>query len=355
MSELQVRKVVARYDGAPVLRGVSLTVPSGHLAAVLGPSGSGKSTLLRVIAGLHTPIEGAVLVDGQVITGPRVQVAPEHRRVGLVPQDAALFPHLDALGNIGFGLPRGQRRGQRALELLDLVGLGGLGGRMPGELSGGQRHRIALARALAPEPRLVLLDEPFSSLDASLRGELRAQVRQVLRLTGTTGVLVTHDQDEALSMADEVAVLDEGRMLQTGPPAEVYESPRSPWLARFVGGAVVLSGVWRRGRVSCPLGEVEARLADGEIANSGDRVEIVLRPEQLSVAAQSTKGAVAALIRKVAYFGHDAVLTLDIPGEGEPVEARVLGSRPWAQDSQVWVSVLGQALAFSSGPAGPRR
>lgn len=354
MSELQVRKVVARYDGAPVLRGVGFTVAHGELAAVLGPSGSGKSTLLRVIAGLHTPMEGAVLLDGQVLTGPRVQVAPERRRVGLVPQDAALFPHLDALGNVGFGLPRAQRRGPRAQELLELVGLADFARRMPGELSGGQRHRIALARALAPEPRLVLLDEPFSSLDASLRGELRAQVRQILRLTGTTAVLVTHDQDEALSMADQVAVLDEGRMLQVGPPAQVYQSPRSPWLARFVGGAVVLPGLWRRGRVSSPLGEVEARLADGELANAGDPVEIVLRPEQLAVTGQPAKGAVAALVRKVAYFGHDAVLTLDIPGEAEPVEARVLGFQPWAQDSQVWVSVRGQALAFSASSAGPR-
>jgi iron(III) transport system ATP-binding protein len=349
VSELQVRKVVAGYDGAPVLRGVSFTVPHGQLAAVLGPSGSGKSTLLRVIAGLNTPLEGAVVIDGRVLAGPRVNVPPERRRIGLVPQDAALFPHLDVLGNVGFGLPRAQRRGDKPRDLLDMVGMADFALRMPGELSGGQRHRVALARALATEPDLVLLDEPFSALDAALRADVRAQVRQVLRGAETTAVLVTHDQDEALSMADVVAVLDDGRLIQVGTPAEIYAKPASRWLAQFVGGALVMPGVWADGAVVGPLGRVPARLADGEIAHNGDTVDLVLRPEQLKISdlTSATDGGVVAMVRNVAYFGHDAVVTLDLPSCEQPVEARVLGDHAWRLDSEVVVGVRSLGLAFA--------
>ncbi len=349
MSELQVRKIVAGYEGAPVLRGVSFTVPHGKLAAVLGPSGSGKSTLLRVIAGLNTPIEGAVVVDGTVLSGPRVHVAPENRRIGLVPQDAALFPHLDVLANVGFGLARSQRRGDKARDLLDMVGMADFAYRMPGELSGGQRHRVALARALATEPDVVLLDEPFSALDAALRGEVRSQVRQVLRRAETTAVLVTHDQDEALSMADMVAVVDDGRLIQVGTPAEIYAKPASRWLAQFVGGALVLPGVWKDGTVVGPLGVVPAHLADGEIAHNGDDVDLVLRPEQLSVGGLTTGNnpGVIAMVRNVAYFGHDAVVTLDLPACEDPVEARVLGDQDWQLDTEVVVGVRSEGIAFA--------
>jgi len=360
VSELQVRKVVAGYDGAPVLRGVSFTVPHGQLAAVLGPSGSGKSTLLRVIAGLNTPIEGAVVIDGRVLAGPRVNVPPERRRIGLVPQDAALFPHLDVLGNVGFGLPRSQRRGDKPRDLLEMVGMADFALRMPGELSGGQRHRVALARALATDPDLVLLDEPFSALDAALRADVRAQVRQVLRRAETTAVLVTHDQDEALSMADVVAVLDDGRLIQVGTPAEIYAKPASRWLAQFVGGALVMPGTWAEGAaagaagsVTCPLGAIPARLADGEIAREGEAVDLVLRPEQLAVDDLNSPppGSVIAMVRNVAYFGHDAVVTLDLPGCEQPVEARVLGDHVWQLDSEVAVAVRSAGLAFARQPA----
>lgn len=346
MSELQVRKVVAAYEASPVLQGVSFTVASGDLCAVLGPSGSGKSTLLRVIAGLHRPLEGAIVSGGRVLTGPRVQVAPQHRRIGIVPQDAALFPHLDVLANVDFGLPRRSRRGARARELLELVGLSDLASRMPGELSGGQRHRVALARALAPEPDLVLLDEPFSALDASLRGDMRAQVRQVLRRTRTTAVLVTHDQDEALSMADQVVVLAGGRLEQVGTPTEVYEAPRSPWLARFVGGAVTLEGVWRDGSVECALGVVPAHLGVGQTAHAGDPVEVVLRPEHLLVGSSAESAGVRAMVRHVQYYGHDAVVTLDLPGADRPIDARVMASVEVQPDTEVTVGVRRHGLAF---------
>lgn len=348
MSELQVRKIVAGYDAAPVLRGITFTVPHGNLTAVLGPSGSGKSTLLRVIAGLNRPFEGAVVVDGRVLSGPRVNVAPERRRIGMVPQDAALFPHLDVLANVGFGLPRAQRRGREAQELLDMVGMADYATRMPGELSGGQRHRVALARALATKPDVVLLDEPFSALDAALRAEVRGQVRQVLRRAETTAVLVTHDQDEALSMADQVAVVDEGRLVQVGTPAEIYAKPASRWLAQFVGGALVLPGTWKNGTVVGPLGVVSAHLADGHFAHDGDTVDLVLRPEQLSVDAIGTGGpGVIAMVRDVAYFGHDAVVTVDLPACEEPVQARVLGDQHWQPDSEVRVGVRSPGLVFA--------
>ena len=366
MSELQVRKVVAAYDGAPVLHGVSFTVPSGAFAAVLGPSGSGKSTLLRTIAGLHAPLEGAIVVGGRVLTGPRVAVPPERRRIGIVPQDAALFPHLDVRANVAFGLPRAQRGGARPDELLEMVGLADLAHRMPGELSGGQRHRVALARALAPEPDVILLDEPFSALDASLRAEVRAQIRQVLRRARTTAVLVTHDQDEALSMADIVAVLDQGRLVQVGPPEEIYQEPRSRWLAQFVGGAVVLPGAWRGDAVTCALGDVPARLGAGEVAREGDAVELAIRPEHLTLAPvgeglggvaggatgagtdAGTNAGTVALVRHVAYFGHDAVVTLDLPGLDQPIEARVLGVHHIRPDAEVRVSVTRPGIAFAA-------
>lgn len=353
MSELQVRKVVAAYGGAPVLHGVSVTIESGTLAAVLGPSGSGKSTLLRVIAGLHTPLEGAIVVGGKVLTGPRTATPPERRRIGLVPQDAALFPHLTVLANVGFGLPRGERQGQRAWDLLEMVGLTDFAHRMPGELSGGQRHRVALARALATAPDVILLDEPFSALDASLRGEVRAHVRQVLRMSKTTAVLVTHDQDEALSMADTVAVLDEGRVVQVGTPAEIYENPVSSWLAQFVGGAVVVAGTWTGEAVKCALGTVPAALGTGVVARKGEAVELVVRPEQLVIEprARASAGGTTGMVRHVAYFGHDAVVTLDVPGLEQPIEARVLGRHVFEPDTEVNVRAAQPGIAFARGVA----
>lgn len=350
MSELQLRKIVAGYDGAPVLSGISFNVPHGELAAVLGPSGSGKSTLLRVIAGLVRPLEGAVVLDGRVLSGPRVNVAPEKRSVALVPQDAALFPHLDVLANASFGLPRAQRGGARARDLLEMVGMSDFASRMPGELSGGERHRVALARALATDPDVVLLDEPFSALDAALRIDLRAQVKRVLRDAGVTALLVTHDQDEALSMADLVAVVDAGRLVQVGTPAQIYASPSSRWLAKFVGGAMVIPGTWRGGKVEGPLGTIQARLADGNLAADADAVDLVVRPEQIRVSgvSEGANSGVVAMVREVSYFGHDSVVVLDIPGWAEPIEARVLGDHQWERDAEVRVSVRSEAIAFAA-------
>ena len=235
MTALSVSGVCKSYADTPVLRGVSLAVAPGSLTAILGASGAGKTTLLRIIAGFEPADAGTIELGGQVVDSgqSRGRVPPERRHIGFVPQDGALFPHLTVHGNVAFGLPRSARHGPFVDELLELVGLSALGGRYPHELSGGQQQRVAIARALAPRPRLVLLDEPFASLDASLRATVRAEVLGALRAVGTTGVLVTHDQDEALSVADYVAVLRDGVITQAGPPREVYCAPADPWTAGF--------------------------------------------------------------------------------------------------------------------------
>ena len=258
MSSLTVTDLTKSFTATPVLTGVDLHVPSGSLTALLGPSGCGKTTLLRLIAGFDDPDAGTVALGDRVVAGAGRSVPARRRGIGFVPQEGGLFPHLSVAANISFGLPRRQRRdGGRVRELLALVGLGAeLADRSPHQLSGGQQQRVALARALAPEPSLVLLDEPFSSLDAALREETRLAVADALRATGATAVLVTHDQAEALSMADQVAVLRGGRLVQLTDPRTLYRHPRDLDVATFVGEAVVLDADIRDGRASCALGSL---------------------------------------------------------------------------------------------------
>ncbi|HEX2272696.1 MAG TPA: ABC transporter ATP-binding protein, partial [Acidimicrobiales bacterium] len=306
--------VTKAFGPVRALDGVDLAVPTGSVTALLGPSGCGKTTLLRVVAGFERPDEGSVTVGGRVVAGPRVHVPPERRRVGIVPQEHALFPHLTVAGNVGYGVSRGARRAARIEEVLALAGLTGLGDRMPHELSGGQQQRVALARALAPEPSVVLLDEPFGSLDAALRVELRAEIATVLRASGATAVLVTHDQDEALSMADLVAVMREGRVVQLGPPDEVYQHPADLWVAGFVGRANVLAGeMVGPGKVSCALGILEAVGGPG-----AGPVRLAVRPEQLRVTADA---AGDGRVENRQYFGHDALVAV-VLGDGTHLLAR---------------------------------
>lgn len=231
MNDLHVQGLTKAYGpAAPVLRGLDLDVPGGALAAVLGPSGCGKTTLLRIVAGFLHADTGTVTVGGRELTGPAVHLPPERRRIGIVPQEGALFPHLSVARNVAFGLTgleRAERR-RRTEDMLDLVGLAGYGDRMPHELSGGQQQRVALARALAPRPQLVLLDEPFNALDSALRAGVRTDVRAALRATGATAVLVTHDQQEALSTADLVAVVRQGRVAQCDTPRRSTGAPPTP-------------------------------------------------------------------------------------------------------------------------------
>ncbi|NCW22670.1 MAG: ABC transporter ATP-binding protein, partial [Actinobacteria bacterium] len=227
MPLLEINDVSVSFGDTEVLSGISLELESKQLLAVLGASGAGKSTLMRLIAGFDSVGGGSIVLDGEILSDSLRTVAPERRSIGIVPQDSALFPHLNVSQNIGFGLSglSKEAKAERVGELLRLIRMEEFASRMPQELSGGQVQRVALARALAPRPKLVLLDEPFSALDAELRGQLREEVRQVLRAEGATAVLVTHDQEEALSLADRVAVLREGKIIQVGSPSEIYNSP----------------------------------------------------------------------------------------------------------------------------------
>jgi iron(III) transport system ATP-binding protein len=237
MRDVTVTGLDKAFGAQPVLAGLDLEVPAGSLTAILGPSGSGKTTLLRLLAGFERADAGTIGIGGVLVDGPGVHLPPERRRIGYVPQEGSLFPHLTVAGNVGFGLPARQhgarqRRGGKVEALLETVGLAGFGRRYPHQLSGGQQQRVALARALAIEPAVVLLDEPFASLDAHLRASVRADVQEIFRRAGTTAVLVTHDQDEALSVADRVAALRDGRIAQCAPPEDLYRRPADPgWRA----------------------------------------------------------------------------------------------------------------------------
>jgi iron(III) transport system ATP-binding protein len=269
-----------RFGEVVAVDAIDLDVRRAEFLGVLGPSGCGKTTLLRLIAGFERPDAGGVEIGGRAVAGPRINVAPEDRRIGMVFQESALFPHLDVAGNIGFGLPRIGRaaRGARVAELVALVGLAGLQHRMPHELSGGQQQRVALARALAPDPALILLDEPFSNLDATLRAQLRGEVRDILRAAGATTLFVTHDQAEALEISDRVAVMRAGRIEQLSTPAELYLRPVNRFVAGFVGEANLLPGEVRHGEVQTLVGRFRA--GNGQLAD-GVRAEVLLRPEQL--------------------------------------------------------------------------
>ena len=279
---LELRDLNRSFDGVAAVDGLSLAVAAGRIGCLLGPSGSGKTTVLRCIAGFERPDAGEILAGGERLSGPGVWVPPERRRIGMVFQDYALFPHLDGFGNAAFGLhelPAVDRR-RRAMEMLELVGLAGQARKMPHELSGGQQQRVALARALAPRPRLVLLDEPFSNLDAEVRMDLAHHVRTALIAEGATALLVTHDQREAFAIADEIGVMRAGRLEQWDVPWRLYHSPATRFVADFVGeGAFIEGTVLGPGRVATELGVVEGQLTPDRPA--GTRVDLLLRPDDL--------------------------------------------------------------------------
>jgi iron(III) transport system ATP-binding protein len=336
---LRVEGLTKSFGETRVLGGVDLTVPDG-ITAVLGPSGCGKTTLLRLVAGFLEPDSGRITIGDQVVAGGGRPVSARHRRVGYVPQEGALFPHLDVTANVGFGLARAERRGARVREVLDLVELpAAVAGRFPHELSGGQQQRVALARALAPAPALVLLDEPFSSLDAGLREDTGRAVARALRTSGATAVLVTHDQGEALSLADQVAVMAEGRFLQVSTPAEVYLRPASPQVAAFVGHATRLDGTASGRTARCDLGEV------GLLHEHTGPVLLVVRPEQVSVTPGASSG-VEGEVLDVSYFGHDATLRVRVRGRDTVVISRVPAGSVPEIGASVCLRVSGEVLAF---------
>jgi iron(III) transport system ATP-binding protein len=303
MSHVRVRGLSKSFGAIEAVRELNLEIERGELMAVLGPSGCGKTTLLRVIAGFEQPDAGCVVVSDEVVAGPGRIIPPEKRRVGMVFQDYALFPHLSVEGNVAFGLTSRPREERDALtrRTLELVGLQHKTRTNVHELSGGERQRVALARALAPEPELVLLDEPFSSLDATLRGGLRREVELILRDAEATALLVTHDQEEALSLADRLAVMRDGEIVQVGPPVQVYGEPATRWAAQFVGEVNVLSGVARGGGVETELGVFDLR---GPASGS---VHVAVRPEQLELRADGN-GNAEVVARE--FRGHDVLYRL---------------------------------------------
>jgi iron(III) transport system ATP-binding protein len=354
LTQLVISGLNKAFAGHRVLTGVDLDVPEGLLTAILGPSGSGKTTLLRVIVGFEQADSGIVRLGDRVIDGPGAYVPADRRRIGYVPQEGGLFPHLTVAANIGFGLPRRERRGQPITDLLDSVGLSGLGGRYPHQLSGGQQQRVALARALAIKPSLVLLDEPFSSLDAGLRATIRADVARLLRAAGTTAILVTHDQDEALSIADQVAVLRDGRIAQCGAPRELYSYPADPELARFVGEANLVEGTLVNGSVATVLGSLTAQAATPAALEPGP-VTVLVRPEQIEISPNGGPGGMTGQIVAMGYHGHDAVVHVASPQQpsSAAIMVRTLGGCDLPAGSVVTLRVRGPVLAWprSAGAA----
>jgi iron(III) transport system ATP-binding protein len=321
------------FGATRAVGGASLAVPRGALVALIGPSGSGKTTLLRVIAGFEVPDDGRVSIGGREVAGPGAWVEPEHRRIGMVFQEGALFPHLTVARNVGFG----GADATRVDECLTLVGLAARRASYPHELSGGERQRVALARALAPEPDVILLDEPFASLDTGLRSALREEVARILRDAGASALLVTHDQQEALSLADEVTVMRDGRVEQAGTPHDVYEHPRSRWIAEFLGDAEVLAGVAGDGVVDCALGRLRTD------ARHRGPVEVVIRPEAITLVRDGPGGGgsdegVPARVVGCSYYGHDQVVVVAL-ADGMRLRSRGAGVEVWAHDDAVRVHV----------------
>jgi iron(III) transport system ATP-binding protein len=328
--------VVKRFGTTEAVNHADLEVTRGEIMALLGPSGCGKTTLLRLIAGFESPDAGEIVLDGRVLAGPGVFVPPEKRRVAMVFQDFALFPHMNVGANVAFGLPKGADRKQRVTELLALVGLEALERRLPHQLSGGQQQRVALARALASEPALILLDEPFSNLDPSIRARVRDEVRELIHQIGITAVFVTHDQEEALSVAEQVAVMMAGRVMQVGTPTEIYTQPVSRDVGEFVGNANFLQGQVIESMVDCELGRIPV---DASFTGAAD---VMVRAESIGISETAgTPGEVVA----VDYFGHDQMVDVRLE-TGTIVQIRLLAARQMPIGQQVGVFVKGEVFAF---------
>jgi len=342
MATVRISALSKSFGATNVLRHIDLNVESGRLIAVLGASGSGKTTLLRLLCGFERLDSGTIHVGERQVGGPGLHLAPERRQIGYVAQEGALFPHLSVASNIVFGLPRRQRRVRyRVDELLRMVGLApSYAERLPHELSGGEQQRVALARALARQPALVLLDEPFSALDAALRLDTRMAVAAAIADAGATAMLVTHDQSEALSMGHQVAVLRHGQLIQVADPRTLYQRPVDADLARFVGEAVLLPGMAAGNRVSCLLGS----LVLAEPMRDGP-VEVMIRPEQIRTFPEHEPG-ILAQAESVTFYGPDATVQLRV-GDAVMLSARMAGLSVPAGGSRIRLQVEGAVMAFA--------
>lgn len=324
------------FDSTLAVDGIDVQVKPGGFLALLGPSGCGKSTTLRLIAGFEVPDAGTVTIGSQTVAGPRNFTPPERRHVGMVFQEGALFPHMTAADNIAYGISHQEDRASRVRALLELVGLPGMDDRMPHELSGGQQQRVALARALAPRPTVVLLDEPFSNLDAGLRARLRTEVRNILRQAGATAIFVTHDQDEAFSLADEVAVMWHGRVVQRSTPQDLYKSPSTRDVAAFVGEANFLPGRADGTKVETELGVLMANdAARGE-------VDVLVRPESIRLTPDEASDIV---VGQMEYFGHDRMFSVDLRSSLR-LKSRANGDSAIGLGTRVRIEVIGPVITF---------
>jgi iron(III) transport system ATP-binding protein len=330
MTQLEIKNLSVSFGGQVILHDVNLSVEQKELIAVLGSSGAGKSTLLRLIAGFEAPSAGEIWLSDKKVSSADTLTAPERRGIGIVPQDAALFPHLTVSGNIEFGL-RGldkAKKQARVLELLKLVRMEEFADRTPEQLSGGQAQRVALARALANKPALVLLDEPFSALDAELRDVLRLEVKAGLKAEGATAILVTHDQEEALSLADRVAIMRSGTIIQVGTPTEIYNAPADLGIATFLGDSVLIDGEVVDGKVHTSLGKLTAL----NHVEDGQKGVVAVRSENFYL--QPNPNGDSEVIGRV-FFGHDAVVEVQTPSQ----KIRARSNGPFAPEVGMRVTV----------------
>lgn len=342
---VRCRGLVKAFGAVRAVDAVDLDVADGELLALLGPSGCGKTTTLRLVAGFERPDAGSIELSAVTVAGGDRFVPAERRRVGVVFQDFALFPHLDVARNVGYGLRDRSTRAARVAEMLDLVGLRDVARQLPHELSGGQQQRVALARALAPGPEIVLLDEPFSNLDAALRLRMRRDVRTILVDAGVTAVFVTHDQEEALSIADRVAVMRAGRVLQCDTPSALYARPAHAFVASFVGDADLVRGVVDHDRVSIitALGRLRAN-----VAVEPGPVDVVLRPERVTLRLDAGGRGV---VDDFTYFGHGHMLSVRLD-DGSVVRSRTGPHSELGLGDRVSVAVAGPVVTFPPGETG---
>ena len=345
MTSLSISHLNVNFGSRTVISDLSFDLREGEIASLLGPSGCGKTTLLRAIAGLIQPTSGTIRFGSQLVGVSSVVLPPHKRGTGYVPQQGALFPHLTVAKNIAFGLDRSTHTKSEIAKITDemirLIGMKGFEDRLPSQLSGGQQTRVALARALAIKPKLVLLDEPFSALDAVLRVELRTEVVGLLRELGSTAILVTHDREEALVSSDRVVLIRDGKVAQNGTPEEVYESPISPEIAASTGDVLILPAEkLSSGQTLYPLS------LDGSGKTGSETGYVVIRPEEIRVSVNAQQGIEGSLTH-IDYYGHDAMLTVTLPSSGALISARVAGPSEFTVGQKVYLQHLGPVRYFS--------
>ena len=340
---LELSSISKSFAGTRVLENLNLTVAAGSRTAIVGPSGSGKTTLLRILAGFETPDSGRIVMQGRTLFAQGTFIPAHLRGVGYVPQEGALFPHLNVADNIAWGLDGSrQEKYQQVAALMERVSLDRqLANHWPHEISGGQQQRVALARALAQRPALMLLDEPFSALDTGLRAATRKATADLLAQAGVASILVTHDQNEALSFASQVAVMRQGRFTQVGTPYEVYSRPVDEETALFLGDALVLPAELRGGRARCAIGEIS--IDDPHAVGQG---RVMLRPEQLVISPSPADGQ-PLTVRDVDFSGHLSTLTLAMPCQGEPLIVKTVSRQLWRPGAAVRIEVVGEARVFA--------